>query len=69
MSAYPEYIQLEEIIYSGLSLKVEASTLKRFLIHMKNKIGVNTYIRRINKFINFTNDPEADLEVMQDLLR
>lgn len=36
---------------------------------MKKKIGENTYIRRINRFINFTNDPSADRHAMHDLLR
>ena len=64
-----EYIQLEEILYNGLSLKINTDVLKRFLIHMKKKIGENTYIRRLNRFINFTNDPQADRHVMHDLLR
>jgi hypothetical protein len=63
-----EYIQLEEMIYRGLDLKLSVGLVKGFVTLMRKKLGENTYIRRLVRFVNYTTNPEVDPSQLEDLI-
>jgi hypothetical protein len=63
-----EYIQLEEIIYKGLELKLNLNVIKGFVAQLRKKIGENTYIRRLSRFVHYAANPEVDVSPLEDLI-
>lgn len=64
-----EYIQQEEMIYNGLQMRLDRKMLLRFVINLRKKIGDNTYVRRLGKFVQFVTGGEDSIVGMEELLQ
>jgi len=48
---------------------VNKNVLVKFVAHMKKKLGENSYIRRLLRFVHYASNPEIDSSPLEDLIR